>query len=173
MGGVVSKFCSSNSKNYFSYFGYFGYFDYFGEHYISEWGSISTIYRFLELWPMVDVICPTVCCVVLVFFKCLINLTSFLFKSKFISFSNHDSSHPLSHYYCCDNYHFYYYLLLIYIYIYIYILYIYIYIYYIHIYINIFFILSNISFVLHNLWQCLWIKHFRKSLHTQQKLKTN
>ena len=27
----------------------------------------------------------TVCCVVLVFFKCIINLTSFLFKSRFIS----------------------------------------------------------------------------------------
>ena len=131
MGGVVSKFCSNNSKNYFSYFGYFGYFHYFGEHYISEWGSISTIYRFVELWPMVDVIYPTVCfflfffltaCrVVLVFFKCLINLTSFLFKLKFISFSNHDSSHPLSHYYCCYNYHSFYYLLLIYIYIYTYI----------------------------------------------------
>ena len=92
------------------------------------WGSISTIYPFLEFWPMVDVIYPTVCLfffrfffcnvcrAVLVFFKCLINLTSFLFKSKFISFSICDFSHPLSHYYCCYNYHFYYYLLLIYIY---------------------------------------------------------
>ena len=36
-----------------------------------------------------------------------------------------------------------------------------------------FFILTNISVVLHNLPQCAWIKHFTKSLHTQQKLKTN
>ena len=47
------------------------------------------------IYPMVDVIYPivlggflcflTVCRVVLVFFKCMINLTSFLFKSRFIS----------------------------------------------------------------------------------------
>ena len=35
---------------------------------------------------------------------------------------------------------------------------------YIHIY---------ISVVLRNLLRCVWIKHFTKSLHTQQKLKTN
>ena len=62
----------------------------------------------------------TVCSVVLVFFKCVINLTSFLFKSKFISFPICDSAHLLSHYYYCYNYYFYHYLLLIYIYIYIY-----------------------------------------------------
>ena len=60
----------------------------------------------------------TVCCVVLVFFKCVINLTSFLFKSKFISFPICDSAHLLSHYYYCYNYYFYYYLLLIYIFFY-------------------------------------------------------
>ena len=61
----------------------------------------------------------TVCQVVLVFFKCIINLTSFLFKSKFISFPICDSAHLLSHYYYCYNYYCYYYLLLIYIYIHI------------------------------------------------------
>ena len=60
----------------------------------------------------------TVCRVVLVFFKCVINLTSFLFKSKFISFPICDSAHLLSHYYYCYNYYCYY-LLLIYIYIHI------------------------------------------------------
>ena len=35
-----------------------------------------------------------------------------------------------------------------------------------------FLFLRNISVVLHNLLQCMWIKHFTKSLHTQQKLKT-
>ena len=45
--------------------------------------------------------------------------------------------------------------------------YIYTYI-YIYIYICIY-----ISVVLHNLLRCVWIKHFTKSLHTQQKLKTN
>ena len=63
----------------------------------------------------------TVCLVMLVLFKYVINLTSFLFKSKFISFRICDSAHLLSHYYYCYNYYFYYYLLLIYIYIYIYI----------------------------------------------------
>ena len=48
----------------------------------------------------------TVCRVVLVFFKCVINLTSFLFKSKFISSPICDSAHLLSHYYCCYNYYF-------------------------------------------------------------------
>ena len=60
----------------------------------------------------------TVCLVALVFFKCVINLSSFLFKSKFISFPICDSAHLLSHYYYCYNYYFYNYLLLIYIYIY-------------------------------------------------------
>ena len=65
----------------------------------------------------------TVCRVVLVFFNCIaffciINLTSFLFKSKFISFPICDSAHLLSHYYYCYNYYFYYYLLLIYIFFY-------------------------------------------------------
>ena len=54
---------------------------------------------------------------VLVFFKCLINLTSFLFKSKFISLPICDSAPLLSQYYYCR---FYYFLLLICIYIYIY-----------------------------------------------------
>ena len=73
------------------------------------------------------------CHVCLVFFKCVINLTSFLFKSKFISFPISDSAHLLSHYYYCYNYYFCYYLLLIYVYIYLkdilYLIYIYIYIY--------------------------------------------
>ena len=60
----------------------------------------------------------TVCLVALVFFKCVINLSSFLFKSKFISFPICDSAHLLSHYYYCYNYYFYYYLLLIYIFFY-------------------------------------------------------
>ena len=38
---------------------------------------------------------------------------------------------------------------------------------------NTFLYLTNISVVLHNLLQCVWTKHFTKSLHTQQKLKTN
>ena len=38
---------------------------------------------------------------------------------------------------------------------------------------NIFSIVTNISDVLHNLLQCVWIKHFKKTLHTQQKLKIN
>ena len=42
---------------------------------------------------------------------------------------------------------------------------------------NTFFILTKISVVLHNLvlqkLQCVWIKHLTKSLHTQQKWKTN
>ena len=59
----------------------------------------------------------TVCHVMLIFFKCIINLTSFLFKSKFISFPTCDSAHVLSQYYYCYNYYVYYYLLLIYIYI--------------------------------------------------------
>ena len=63
----------------------------------------------------------TVCRVVLVFFKCVINLTSFLFKYRFFSFPICGSAHLLSHYYYCYNYYCYYYLLLIYIYIYIYI----------------------------------------------------
>ena len=37
---------------------------------------------------------------------------------------------------------------------------------------NTFLSLKNILVVLHNL-QCVWIKHFTKSLHIQQKLKTN
>ena len=60
----------------------------------------------------------TVCRVMLVLFKYVINLTSFLFKSKFISFRICDSAHLLSHYYYCYNYYFYYYLLLIYIFFY-------------------------------------------------------
>ena len=55
----------------------------------------------------------TACRVVLVFFKCIINLISFLFKSKFISVPICDSAHLLSHYYYCYNHYFYYYLLLI------------------------------------------------------------
>ena len=43
----------------------------------------------------------TVCHVVLLFFKCIINLTSFLFKSNFISFPICDSALLLSHYYYC------------------------------------------------------------------------
>ena len=55
---------------------------------------------------------------------------------------------------------------------------IYIYTIYIYIYICIlnkktYFFFTNISVVLHNLLQCLWIKHFTKSLRIQQKLKTN
>ena len=81
---------------------------------------------FPSIHPMAGVIYPiaffcflfTVCHVVLVFFKCVINLTSFLFKSKFISFPICDSAHLLSHYYYCYNYYFYYYLLLIYIFFY-------------------------------------------------------
>ena len=38
---------------------------------------------------------------------------------------------------------------------------------------NTFLILTNISVDLHNLLQCVWIKHFTKSLHAQQKLKIN
>ena len=38
---------------------------------------------------------------------------------------------------------------------------------------NTFSIVTNISVVLHNLLQCVWIKHFTKFLHTQQKLKIN
>ena len=45
-----------------------------------------------------------------------INLTSFLFKSKFISFPICDFSHFLSHYYYYYNYYFYYYLLLFFFY---------------------------------------------------------
>ena len=56
----------------------------------------------------------TVCHIVLKSFKCVINLTSFLFKSIFIYFPICDSAHLLSHYYYCYNYYFYYYLLLIY-----------------------------------------------------------
>ena len=52
----------------------------------------------------------------LVFFKHLINLTSFLFKSKFISFPICDSVHLLSHYYYYYNYYFYYYFLLFFFY---------------------------------------------------------
>ena len=43
----------------------------------------------------------TVSHVVLLFFKCIINLTSFLFKSNFISFPICDSALLLSHYYYC------------------------------------------------------------------------
>ena len=50
-----------------------------------------------------------ICRVELVFFKCVINLTSFLFKSKFISFPICDSAHLLSHYYYCYYYYCYYY----------------------------------------------------------------
>ena len=39
-----------------------------------------------------------------------VNLTSFIFKSKFISFPIYDSAHLLSHYYYYYNYYFYYYL---------------------------------------------------------------
>ena len=38
---------------------------------------------------------------------------------------------------------------------------------------NAFLSLTNISVVLHNVLQCVWIKHFTKGLHTQQRLKTN
>ena len=52
-------------------------------------------------------------CVVFVFFKCVINLTSCLFKSNFVSFPIRDSAHLLSYYYYYYNYHFYCYSLLI------------------------------------------------------------
>ena len=38
---------------------------------------------------------------------------------------------------------------------------------------NTFLILINVSVVLHDLLLGMWIKHFTKSSHTQQKLKTN
>ena len=38
---------------------------------------------------------------------------------------------------------------------------------------NTFLILINFSVVLHDLLLVMWIKHFTKSLHAQQKLKTN
>ena len=64
--------------------------------------------------------------------SCVINLTSFLFKSKLISFpicdSAHLSGHCYNYYFYCYNYYFYYYFLLTYIYIYIYI-----YIYFLHV----------------------------------------
>ena len=56
--------------------------------------------------------------VVLAFFKCVINLTSFLLKSRFISFQICHSAHLLSQCYYCYNYYIYIY---IYVYIYIYI----------------------------------------------------
>ena len=45
--------------------------------------------------------------------KTPINLTSFLFKSKFLSFQTCGSAHLLSLYYCCYNYYFCFYLLLL------------------------------------------------------------
>ena len=88
--------------------------------YIRAGSSISHIYPFPGYWSMVDVILfyvvimsnfyivfvfllPTVvlncfsCSVCL--WKTCINLTSFLFKSKFLSFQICDSAHLLSH--CC------------------------------------------------------------------------
>ena len=87
---------------------------------IHSWDSSpwQVLYCFLFLFCLVLFL--TVCGAVLVFFKRVINLTSFLFKSKFISFPICDSAHLLSHYYYCYNYYCYYYLLLIYIYIYTY-----------------------------------------------------
>ena len=84
---------------------------------IHSWDSSPWQVLYIPLFCFVCVFL-TVCRVVLVFFKCVINLTSFLFKSKFISFPICDSAHLLSHYYYCYNNYFYYYLLLIYIYIY-------------------------------------------------------
>ena len=48
------------------------------------------------------------CRVVLVFFKCVINLTSSLFKSKVISFPICYSAHLLRHYYYYYSYYFHY-----------------------------------------------------------------
>ena len=45
-------------------------------------------------------------CLLLAFFKRVINLTSFLFKSKFIYFPIYDSAHLSSHYYYYYNYYF-------------------------------------------------------------------
>ena len=55
-------------------------------------------------------------------------------------------------------------------------IYIYIYIYIMHTYLIFaytFLIFTNISVFSHKRLQCVWIKHFTKSLHTQQKLKIN
>ena len=97
-------------------------------------GSASPFNPFLGQWPLVGVIYPVVfnfylCiffslpAVVLNCFLCsaciskrLINLTSFLFKSKFLSFQICDSAHLLSHYYYCHNYYFCFYLLLLFFY---------------------------------------------------------
>ena len=65
---------------------------------------------FFSFLPTVYLTCL---CVELVFFKCTINLTSFLFKSKFVFFLICDSAHFLSHYYYYYNYYFYCYSLLI------------------------------------------------------------
>ena len=87
--------------------------------YIKAGSSISHIYPFLGYWSMVDVILFYVvimsnCYIVFVFllptvvlncFSCsaclsktCINLTSFLLKSKFLSFQICDSAHLLNHY---------------------------------------------------------------------------
>ena len=52
---------------------------------IHFWDSGPWQMLYVPLFCFVCVCFLTVCCVVLVFFKCVINLTSFLFKSRFIS----------------------------------------------------------------------------------------
>ena len=86
---------------------------------IHSWDSSpwQVLYILFLCFVCVCVFFLSVCCLVLVFFKCVINLTSFLFKSKFISFPICDSAHLLSHYYYCYNYYFHYYLLIIYLYL--------------------------------------------------------
>ena len=76
---------------------------------IHSWESSPWQVLYIPLFFVVFL--KTVCRVVLVFFKCVINLTSFLLKSKFISFPICNSVHLLSHYYYCYNYYFHYYLL--------------------------------------------------------------
>ena len=52
---------------------------------IHSWDSSPWQVLYIPLFFVFCVCFLTVCCVVLVFFKCIINLTSFLFKSRFIS----------------------------------------------------------------------------------------
>ena len=75
----------------------------------SPWQELY-IPLFFSFLPNVYLTCL---CVELAFFKCAINLTSFLFKSKFAFFLICDSAHLLSHYYYYYNYYFYCYSLLI------------------------------------------------------------
>ena len=76
---------------------------------IHSWDSSPWQVLYIPLF----LIFQTICRVVLVFFKRVINLTSFSFQSKFSSFPICDSA-PLLSYYCYYyNYFFYYYLLLI------------------------------------------------------------